>query len=542
MNDEILGGRYKVVRLLGQGGMGAVYEAAHTGTGRRVAIKVITADVLKNPTLISRFEVEAKAAGKIESQHIASVLDAGTDESGAPFLVMEYLTGFDLLHLLQEKGPLPVQLALKIAAQACLGLEKAHNAKIIHRDIKPANIYLSERDGDEVTVKLLDFGVAKIRMDDGSSDNNSLTRTGSLLGSPLYMAPEQARGSKTIDHRADLWSLGIVLYQALSGRTPYDDIDALGALIIAICAEAPPPVQEYAPWVPPEVTQVVQNALTLNPEDRYQTAGQMYRAIKALLVGGHSMEKSMLVTLSDEERAIVAESVKGLPPLPLGASTGDGTPREPPAGPQTLTTGPRSRLSITPGGSSKEGVVASAATQAGDPLGRNSNAKITSAPGLATNDGMISESAAPPLPAPKSRTAILLAGVGLVAIGGALIGMKLGGPSQPPPATGAQPDGRATAAQTVQVTAAPTVTAKASAAPVVAPATATASASAAPAEAAPTASATASAAAVDPKKMPTGGNKAVPVPAGPAPKPTGAAPAAPTGATSVNGRAIRDTL
>ncbi len=306
MEGRILDGRYEVIRLLGKGGMGAVYEGRAVATGRRVAVKVITADVVKSPNLVARFEVEARAAGTIESQHIAQIIDSGRDgENGPPYLVMEYLAGEDLYQALRRLGPLPVGLVLRIMAQVCLGIDKAHRARIIHRDIKPANIYLNERDGDEILVKLLDFGVAKITIEEGQNIADVLTRTGSILGSPLYMSPEQAKGDKTIDHRSDIWALGVVMYEMLVGRTPFHHIEAFGGLVIAICSEAPTPVTTAAPWVPEEVSAIVHKALALKADDRFQSAHEMYKAIKAYIPpGGQGIDKSMFLALSSDERAM----------------------------------------------------------------------------------------------------------------------------------------------------------------------------------------------------------------------------------------------
>lgn len=289
-----------------------MYEAQHTGTGRRVAVKVIsTGDIAKNQALVGRFHREAKAAGSIDTQHIVQVLDTGTDEStGLPFMAMEYLAGEDAQHVFQRLGPVRPELALRIIAQACIGLQKAHEARVVHRDIKPANLFLAERDEGEVLVKILDFGIAKIKLDQQeTAETQGLTRTGSMLGSPLYMSPEQARGAKTIDHRADIWSLGVVMYQALAGRTPHHHIEALGELIIAICSELPTPVQDHAPWVPPEVAAVVHGALRFDPAERYQTAADMLAAIKPLLPNGWALRTDMLTPLSDEEKAVVAPKI-----------------------------------------------------------------------------------------------------------------------------------------------------------------------------------------------------------------------------------------
>ncbi|NUO49926.1 MAG: serine/threonine protein kinase [Polyangiaceae bacterium] len=296
--------------------MGAVYEAAHVGTGRRVAIKVIsTGDFTKDAQLVGRFQREAKAAGAIDTQHICQVLDTGTDPTnGFPFMVMEYMQGEDVQQLLRRTGPVTSELALRIVAQVCMGLQKAHEASVVHRDIKPANIFLAKSDGGSVLVKVLDFGIAKVKMETASEAGDAgLTRTGTMLGSPLYMSPEQARGSKGIDHRADLWSLGVVLYELICGRTPFHHIEALGELIIAICSEAPRPVQDFAPWAAPEVAAIIHKSLRVNAAERYQTAGEMLDAVRALLPST-SVEESMLISLSETQRNAVARRLTLPPP------------------------------------------------------------------------------------------------------------------------------------------------------------------------------------------------------------------------------------
>jgi serine/threonine-protein kinase len=312
-----LDGRYDVTRVIGAGGMGAVYEAQHVGTGRRVAIKVIsTGDLTKDAQLVGRFQREAKAAGAIDTQHICGVLDTGTDpESGLPYMVMEYMVGEDVQQLLRRAAPLSPELALRIVAQTCLGLQKAHDTGVVHRDIKPANLFLNKSDGGNVIVKVLDFGIAKVKMETASEAGDAgLTRTGTMLGSPLYMSPEQARGMKTIDHRADIWSLGVVLYEMLSGRTPFHHIDALGELIIAICSEPPRPVQDFAAWVPPEVAAIVHKALKSSASERYQTASEMFEAVKALLPNGTAIDESMLISLSETQKNEVARRLTLPPP------------------------------------------------------------------------------------------------------------------------------------------------------------------------------------------------------------------------------------
>jgi serine/threonine-protein kinase len=289
--------------------MGAVYEARHNGTGRRVAVKLIAGEALaKSADIVSRFQREAMATGAIESQYIAHVTDTGVDpSSGSPYMVMELLVGEDVEQAVKRLGPLPPDVALRVGAQACLGLQRAHEAGVIHRDIKPANLYLTRRDGGEVLVKLLDFGIAKMKAEQfNQAEGKSLTRTGTMLGSPLYMSPEQALGKKTIDHRTDLWSLGVVLYEALTGVTPHGDAETVGELLVRICSHPPRVVQEHAPWVTPDVAAIVHRALALDPAARFATAAEMYGAIKALLPAGHALDEAMFVSLSPEAKRMLA--------------------------------------------------------------------------------------------------------------------------------------------------------------------------------------------------------------------------------------------
>lgn len=375
MIGSIIDGRYHVLRLIGAGAMGSVFEAEHTGTGRRVALKLINAgDFSTNEMLIARFQREAKAAGAIDSQHITQVLDTGRDpESGMPYMVMEYLLGEDLQHLLKRLGPISHDLALRIVAQSCLGLRKAHDAHVVHRDIKPANLYLAQRDAGEVLVKLLDFGIAKVKMEHANeTESAGLTKTGNMLGSPLYMSPEQARGARSIDHRTDVWSLGVVLYQALSGKTPYGHITALGQLIISICHDPPPPLQNEAPWVPAEVAAIVHRALRHDPAERFQTAEEMFNAVRQLLPNGWTIHESMFTPLAPETMQRVA------PKLNLSASgsyggTGPRPEGTPVAGaatsPDTTASALASSQAGTQRGSSKAPLIAGIAAAAFSVLG-----------------------------------------------------------------------------------------------------------------------------------------------------------------------------
>lgn len=305
MKGMLVAEKYRIGPKLGEGGMGAVYEAVNTTTGRRVAVKIIAESAKALPELLARFEREARAAGAIESQHIAQVLDAGVDATTkTPFMVMEHLDGEDLRALFERLGPLAPDLALRIVTQAALGLEKAHRAGFVHRDVKPANVFLAKRDAGERVVKVLDFGVAKVRVDPLSTrEGDALTRTGSLVGSPRYMSPEQARGKKTLDHRADIWGLGAVLYELLGGTTPHEDADSLGELILMLCSKPVPSVRERATWVSPQVADIVDRCLATDPNDRYASMTELVRATSALLPDGWSIQEDMLAASPEAARA-----------------------------------------------------------------------------------------------------------------------------------------------------------------------------------------------------------------------------------------------
>ncbi|WP_437332125.1 serine/threonine protein kinase [Sorangium sp. So ce394] len=301
-------GKYRIIRLLGQGGMGAVYEAEHAETGEHVALKCMDGSLLvPGKSSVERFHREAKAMGAMDTEHIVRVLDSGTDpETKAPYLVMDLLEGEDLQQLLDRIGCLEPDTALRIAAQVCLGLQKAHEAGVVHRDIKPANLFLARHREGEIIVRILDFGIAKIKREPHQvGPTTGLTRTGGILGSPLYMSPEQARGISDIDYRTDIWSLGMVLYRALAGKLPYEHIGGFGDLIIAICSQPPPSIQALAPWVRTEAASVVHGALRLDTGERFPTAAAMLDALRSLLPDGFDLRDELLVPVSVATRAAV---------------------------------------------------------------------------------------------------------------------------------------------------------------------------------------------------------------------------------------------
>jgi len=274
---DLLAGKYRIEKLLGMGGMGAVYGANHEILGQKVAIKVLLAEIASNQEAVARFLNEARAAAKIQNSHCARVMDVGTLEHNQAYMVMEYLEGCDLGQLLERQGPLPLQSAVDYVLQSLEALAHAHALHLVHRDLKPANLFLArQQDGTDI-VKVLDFGISKAT-DTMGGTNPSLTSTKALLGSPLYMSPEQLRSSKSVDPRTDIWALGIILFELLTGRTPYDG-DNVGELFAAILEKDAPSLLTFRPDAPPGLDQAVLACLRRDPNQRFQNVGQLADAL-----------------------------------------------------------------------------------------------------------------------------------------------------------------------------------------------------------------------------------------------------------------------
>jgi serine/threonine protein kinase len=414
---KTLDGKYRIQRLLGSGGMGSVYAAEDLSNGRMVAVKVIHKNLADGQAVLARFEREARAAGSIDTEHIARCFGSGIDpETESPYMVLEYLVGEDLQHALRRLGPIGVDVALRITAQACIGVAKAHEASVFHRDIKPANIFLAQNGEGTRIVKVLDFGVAKIRRDpsdmSGEDTAGGLTRTGSILGSPLYMSPEQARSVKNVDHRSDIWSLGVVLYQAVAGRTPYEHISGLGDLILALCSDLPPPVQQFAPWVPPEVAALIDRALRIEPGERFKTAGAMVDALRDLCPDGIGIRDEMLVSLDDATHDSIAPTYFRTPGRTLSTAAARAFAAESLAGTEASLPPP------PPLGSIEHALArasnASNATSAPGNGGLTQSAVSTTGSGLPdTGDRRLSQAA------PRSQVSVIAFAVACIGLGGA---------------------------------------------------------------------------------------------------------------------------
>ena len=271
---EVLLEKYAVERILGEGGMGAVLRAHHRLRQVPVALKFIHPNVLAVPGAVERFYNEAVAASRISNEHVVQILDVDRLPSGAPFIVMEFLQGHDLAAAL-ERAPahqLSVARAIHITLQTLRAIAVAHRAGVVHRDMKPSNVFLVERDGDPDFVKLVDFGISKVRSENAARDS-ALTQINSTLGTPLYMAPEQARSASEVDSRCDLYSVGVILYEMLAGRTPFvADTGQLTEILYKLFTTEPPSLAEFRPDLEPGIVAAVARAMQKDPALRYGTA------------------------------------------------------------------------------------------------------------------------------------------------------------------------------------------------------------------------------------------------------------------------------
>jgi serine/threonine-protein kinase len=280
---KTIGGKYVVRAVLGEGGMGTVFEAEHLTIGRSVAVKVLHPNQARKKDAVRRFHQEARAAGAIGHPNICEVYDLGTLDDGSPYLVMEKLVGETLADRIGAEGGLPFDDVIDTLVQVLSGLVAAHEKGIVHRDIKPENVFLTSRVGCPPLVKLLDFGVSKVIAPlIGSRDEDlDLTRTGMVMGTPYYMSPEQARGDRNLDARVDLYACGIILYEALTGRRPFTAPN-YNALLLQILGTKPKPARDLRPALPNGFDAVLDKAMARNREDRYRSAAEFQRDLQTL--------------------------------------------------------------------------------------------------------------------------------------------------------------------------------------------------------------------------------------------------------------------
>lgn len=269
---QLLDGKYELVRKIGEGGMGEVYEARHSVLGRRFAVKLLHPEFIRSNRMLRRFSRESLSTSRLEHAHVVSVLDCGDADDGTPYFVMEFLRGHDLRRALRESGPLSAPRAVRLMTQACRGIQAAHELGLVHRDLKPENLFVELRDGAPECVKVLDFGVVQ------TGGGNSTSHTGSMVGTFRYMAPEQARGDARLDPRADVYALGAILYECLTGVVPHQGRNT-EEVLFRIMTEDPAPLRDLNPDLDIHLEATVLRSLRRDPEERFQTADDLAAAL-----------------------------------------------------------------------------------------------------------------------------------------------------------------------------------------------------------------------------------------------------------------------
>jgi eukaryotic-like serine/threonine-protein kinase len=318
----ILAGKYRVERVLGKGGMGVVVEATQLDLERRVALKFLRhATLPETSTALQRFEREARAVARLRGPHVVQVFDVGRLEHGEPFIVMELLTGEDLKAVLDREGPLPVTTAVEHLAQTCEAIAEAHVAGVVHRDLKPANLFVARRADGRPLIKVLDFGISKLM-----SETTSVNLTSGVLGSPLYMSPEQLSSSQSIDYRTDIWSLGAILYELLTGANAFR-AEGLPQVCARILLGRPDPMKRPGVEIPSELEAVVLKCLSRLPEERYVTVADLATAL--LPFGRKSTSSSVeaavrIIQGSNLRHAGLPQAFDSVPPPGVGAGRARG--------------------------------------------------------------------------------------------------------------------------------------------------------------------------------------------------------------------------
>jgi serine/threonine-protein kinase len=314
---DILAGKYRVERVLGIGGMGVVVAAHHIQLDEKVALKFLLPEALGDSDAVARFAREARAAVKIKSEHVARVSDVGTLPNGAPYMVMEYLDGGDLAAWIRERGPLPIEQAVEFILQACEAIAEAHALGIVHRDLKPANLFCIRRADGRLSIKVLDFGISKMSQFGGSAPS-AMTQASSLMGSPLYMSPEQMRSAKNVNAQTDIWALGIILFELLTGKPPFL-AESLPELVIHVGSEPPPPLRDTRPDIPAGLEGVIRRCLEKNREQRYPNVAELALALLPFAPkrGRASVERISGII----QAAGLSASALAPPPSPQNAGT-----------------------------------------------------------------------------------------------------------------------------------------------------------------------------------------------------------------------------
>ncbi len=309
---DVVGEKYVIDAVVGVGGMGVVFAARHTGLDAHVALKFLSRDGLLDSTAIGRFQREARAAAKLKSEHAARVFDVGTHTNGLPYIVMEYLEGRDLGRLLRERGRLPTATAVDVLLQTCEAIAEAHDRGIIHRDLKPSNLFCVFRADGRLRIKVLDFGISKLTETRASDDG--VTLTDSFIGSPSYMSPEQMQAPSRVDLRTDIWSLGVVLYECLTGKLPFP-ATTFPEVCIRVTQEPPVPPRSHLPDIAASLEGIVLRCLEKNRDQRFDTVMELAKALHEF--AGASAELALPPPLSTSTAGLSATNESARAPRTL---------------------------------------------------------------------------------------------------------------------------------------------------------------------------------------------------------------------------------
>jgi eukaryotic-like serine/threonine-protein kinase len=333
----VIDGRYRVDEILGEGAMGVVVAAKHVQLGERVALKFLRySSQGGDDDFRSRFRREAKVSGMLRNEHITRVIDVGIWRDRVPYMVMDYLAGTDLRLVIKREGPLPVARAVDLVVQVCIGISEAHAKGVVHRDLKPSNIFLVPRPDGSDLVKILDFGISKWAA--GEADLDDLTKTGTILGSPNYMAPEQLVGNPRVDARADVWSIGAILYRLLSGRAPFESPSFPRLVAEVTSNRLPPALTAMRPEIPRDLEAVVMKCFARNRDQRIQNvaelAGGLLDAVHAPLAAAVRQRIDATLSMPTAE-------------IPITIAIDEAPPARPsPTSPATVAAPPRRRMRL----------------------------------------------------------------------------------------------------------------------------------------------------------------------------------------------------
>jgi serine/threonine-protein kinase len=451
---SVLAGKYRVERIIGQGGMGLVVEARHIALDERVALKFLLPEYAQHPEAATRFIREARAAAKIKSEHVARVSDVGNLDSGAPYMMMEFLEGADLSQTLEKLGVLPVEDAIDYIIQGCEAIAEAHTHGIVHRDLKPANLFLSKRPDGTPIVKVLDFGISKVI--GGAVDN--LTKTTAAMGSALYMSPEQMQQTRAVDHRTDIYALGIALYELLAGKQPYY-ADTLPQLCAEILTGTPTPIRSTRPEIPEELAQVMEKAYARDKGQRYQSIADLVIALAPFAPTRSQNTIDRVARMAGLPIPIAGSGAgrSSSPSFPMGPPKQGGTqmipqqyaapqqqqqyqqPQQQQGAPATVAL---PAMDPTAGGPPPPGSMGPAVPGANQivpghyqaPQSSRASAAFKQGPGQGQTDGGMSATGRPSQPSSGgSKAGVVIAILGVLAVGGAAAAFFLRGHHDPQP-------------------------------------------------------------------------------------------------------------